>query len=49
MLSRAVRRGVCAAMAVVALVACVTSTAGAQTLNDTNRGNITLHRRVSIS
>ena len=41
MLSRAVRRGVCAAMAVVALVACVTSTAGAQTLNDTNRGNIT--------
>jgi len=41
MLSRAVRRGVCAAMAVVALVACVTATAGAQTLNDTNRGNIT--------
>ena len=41
MLSKAVQRGVCAAMAVVALVAGVSSTAGAQTLNDSNRGNIT--------
>ena len=41
MLSIAVRRGLCAAMAVVAIVACCASTADAQTPTDPNRGNIT--------